>query len=453
MGKIAGDNIRLYDRFSAYVSENNLFRKSNRLLLAVSGGIDSMVMAHLILQTGIGAGIAHCNFMLRGIESDKDEEMVRLFAESNKLPFHFERFSTKYYASENKISVQMAARELRYKWFEEIRAKHGYDNIAIAHNLNDNIETMLINLTRGTGLTGLSGIKPSAGSIIRPLMFATREEIADFAAHNNVNYREDKSNADTKYTRNTIRHLVIPVLKEINPSLEKTLGETAERFSGIDYVMNEYLNRISESVSRAEGDSIYFRLSLLREHMSKKAVIFELFNQYGINNVMLNDLYAVISGRTGGRIETASHRIIRNRDELIVTKLERGQKLHYQVNDTVRFTDVPFIDSAEICNSDEKFIIASDQHTACIDADKLKFPLLIRGWKEGDYFYPLGMKHKKKLSDYFTDKKYSAIDKENAFLLESDGKIVWIIGERLDDRFRVTEDTGKVLVLKAQGKR
>jgi len=449
MRKKVPDDSRMYDRFSAYLAKNNLFLKSDRLLLAVSGGIDSMVMAHLILQRGTGPGIAHCNFLLRGIESDKDEEMVRLFAESNKLPFHSERFSTKYYASENKVSVQMAARELRYKWFEEIRAKHGYDKIAIAHNLNDNIETMLINLTRGTGLTGLSGIKPSSGSIIRPLMFATREEIADFAAENNVNYREDKSNADTKYTRNKIRHLVIPVLKEINPSLEKTLGDTAERFSGIDDVMNEYLNSISASVSSVKGDSIYFRLSLLREHMSKKAVIFELFNPFGINNAMLNDLYAVISGRTGGWIETASHRIIRNRDELIVTKLGRGQKHHYQVNDTAGFMDVPFIASAEICNSDEKFVIASDQHTACIDADKLKFPLLIRGWKEGDHFYPLGMKHKKKLSDYFTDRKYSFIDKEDAYLLESEGKIVWIIGERLDDRFRVTEDTRNVLVLKA----
>ncbi len=451
MKKRVQAEIRLQDRFNSYIAEHNLAQPGDRLLLAVSGGIDSMVMTQLFLQSGIQAGIAHCNFSLRGIESDKDEELVCLFASANNMQFHSVRFSTKAYASENRISVQMAARELRYKWFEEIRAEYGYRKIAIAHNLNDNIETMLINLTRGTGITGLAGIRPSAGSIIRPLMFATREEIELYARQNEVKYREDKSNADTKYTRNKIRHLVIPVLKEINPSLENTLRETAERFSGIDEVLNSYLSSISETVMSVRGDSTYFNLRLLKDYLAQKAVIFELFSPYGVTNAMLNDLIAVISGKTGGMILTGSHRIIRNRDELIVTKPEPGAKKHYQVNDTGGLLDVPFIVSAEIFQPDAEFVIPGDPSTACIDAEKLKFPLIIRNWRDGDYFHPFGMKQKKKLSDYFIDKKFSVPDKENILLLESDGKIVWIIGERLDERFRVTEETRKVLILKAQG--
>jgi tRNA(Ile)-lysidine synthase len=442
------EELRMQDRFSSYIAENNLVQAADRLLLAVSGGIDSMVMTQLFLQSGIYTGIAHCNFSLRGIESDKDEEMVRLFASENNIQFHSVRFSTKSYASANSISVQMAARELRYKWFEEIRADSGYQKIAIAHNLNDNIETMLINLIRGTGITGLAGIRPSTGSIIRPLMFATREEIELYASQNDVRYREDKSNADTKYTRNKIRHLVIPVLKEINPSLENTLRETAERFSGIDEVLNSYLRTITEVVVSVRGESTYFNLRLLKDYLAQKAVIFELFSPYGVTNAMLNDLIAVISGKTGGMILTGSHRIIRNRDELIVTKPEPGGKQHYTVNDIGGFLDLPFIVSAGIFLADAEFVIPGDPLTACIDAEQLKFPLIIRNWKDGDHFYPFGMKQKKKLSDYFIDKKFSVPDKENILLLESEGKIVWIIGERLDDRFRVTENTSNILAIK-----
>jgi tRNA(Ile)-lysidine synthase len=446
------EELRMQDRFSRYIAENKLVQAGDRLLLAVSGGIDSMVMTKLFLQAGLQTGIAHCNFSLRGTESDKDEELVRLFASENNMQFHSVRFSTKSYASAKRISVQMAARELRYKWFEEIRAEYGYQKIAIAHNLNDNIETMLINLIRGTGITGLAGIRPSAGSIIRPLMFATRDEIELYARQNDVRYREDKSNADTKYTRNKIRHLVIPVLKEINPSLENTLSETAERFSGIDEVLNSYLRTITEAVVSVRGESTYFNLRLLKDYLAQKAVIFELFSPYGVTNAMLNDLIAVISGKTGGIILTDSHRIIRNRDELIVTKPEPGGKQHYIVNDTGGFLNVPFILSAGVFQTDAEFVITNDPLTACIDAEKLKFPLIIRNWKDGDRFYPFGMKQKKKLSDYFIDRKFSAIDKENTLLLESDGKIVWIIGERLDDRFRVTEETRKVLILKTKDK-
>ena len=240
----------MVSEFKKFISENNLIKPGDKILLAVSGGIDSMVMTHLFQSLDYKIGIAHCNFSLRGRESDKDQEMVSLYASEHNIPFYSTRFETKAFAKKNKLSVQMAARDLRYKWFEEIRTKHGYDSIAVAHNLNDNIETLLINLTRGTGLTGMTGMRPVSNRIIRPLLFATRQEIMSFQIRHKIAFREDKSNADTKYTRNKIRHLIIPVLKEINPSIETTLNETAERFTGINEIVSNYISGLRE---------IYFR--------------------------------------------------------------------------------------------------------------------------------------------------------------------------------------------------
>ena len=295
----------------------------------------------------------------------------------------------------------MAARELRYKWFEEIRKEYGYDSIAVAHNLNDNIETLLINLVRGTGLAGMAGMKPVNNKLIRPLLFATRKKIAEFRDLNNIEFREDRSNADTKYTRNKIRHLIIPLLKEINPSIESTLNETAERFSGY-------------------------------------------------NETLLSDLVKVIKGKTGGQIITATHRIIKNRKELEVSDEEINHETSYIINNIQDFSIFPGISSVEDVRITKNFKINPDPHLACIDYQKISYPLKIRKWKPGDHFYPLGMKRMKKLSDYFIDNKYSKFDKENIFILESDGKIVWIIGDRIDDRFKITGSTAEGLLIKSK---
>jgi tRNA(Ile)-lysidine synthase len=247
----------MIDEFKKFISENNLINPGDKILLAVSGGIDSMVMSHLFYQLNYKIGIAHCNFSLRAHESDKDEEFVHRFANERNIPFYTVRFETKSFAKKNRLSVQMAARELRYTWFEEIRLNKGYDATAVAHNLNDNIETLLINLIRGTGLAGMAGMKPLSKRIIRPLLFASREEIINYQKNNNIIYREDKSNAETKYTRNKIRHLVIPVLKEINPSIETTLYETAERFSGFNEIVSEYISQLRGNNIRGERTSHY----------------------------------------------------------------------------------------------------------------------------------------------------------------------------------------------------
>ena len=232
----------MLDEFKRYIAVHNLAKAGDKILVAVSGGVDSMVMTHLFLELGYNIGLAHCNFSLRGRESDSDEKLVIKYATDHNIPFFSTRFDTKTYARKKGLSVQMAARELRYSWFEDIRMNNGFDSVAVAHNLNDNIETLIINLVRGTGLTGLTGMRPRNNNIIRPMLFATREEIMLYCKDHEIIYREDKSNAETKYTRNKIRHRVIPVLKEINPSIEMTLSETAERFAGINDLVSEYIS-------------------------------------------------------------------------------------------------------------------------------------------------------------------------------------------------------------------
>jgi tRNA(Ile)-lysidine synthase len=441
----------MFNEFKKFIAENNLIKEGDRILLAVSGGIDSMVMAHLFLKLGNETGIAHCNFTLRATESDKDEEMVRKYATEHNCPFYSARFETKAFAKKRGLSVQMAARELRYSWFEEIMKEHRYDSLAVAHNLNDNIETLIINLTRGTGITGLTGMRPASNRIIRPLLFAKRQNITDYSKKHRIIFREDKSNSDTKYTRNKIRHLVIPVLKEINPSLETTLNETVERFTGINEIVSEFISGLRDMVSEQKGEFITFNISLLKTHLHNKTILFELFKPFGISNVQLKDLMKVIEGKTGGQIFTGTHRIIKNRKEIIVSHEDAGNETFYCIKNIQAFQKVPAIVSVWYDKITEKFEIPSDPLIACIDSEKVSFPVIIRKWKAGDHFYPLGMKQKKKLSDYFIDNKYSRLDKENVLILESYGKIVWIIGDRIDNRFRITKSTKKALIIKAQG--
>jgi tRNA(Ile)-lysidine synthase len=442
----------MIDEFERFISVNSLARPGDRILLAVSGGIDSMVMAYLFHKLNFNLAIAHCNFSLRADESDKDEELVRQFAAEHNIPFHSKRFDTRAFAKKNRLSVQMAAREMRYKWFEEIREECGYDSIAIAHNLNDNIETLLINLVRGTGLAGMTGMKPVANRIIRPLLFATRNEILSFRNLNNIAFREDRSNADTKYIRNKIRHLVIPVLKEINPSIETTLSETAERFSGLNEIISDYISALRDNVSEEKDNLVIISINLLKSHLHNKAILFELFRPYGITSALITDLMKIIGGKTGGQIITETHRIIKDRNEIIITAgIERDER-SYTINRIEDLNTVPGISSAKNVRITENYEIPDDSYVACIDIQKVTFPMIIRRWKSGDYFYPLGMNQRKKLSDYFIDRKYSRFDKENIFILESDGRIVWIIGDRLDDRFKITSSTRKGLLIKSKRK-
>ena len=442
----------MLDKFLNYIEENHLFKKEDKVLLAVSGGIDSMVMTDLFIRSGIKSGIAHCNFCLRGQESDKDEELVKNMAALHKIPFYSIRFDTKKYSESNGISIQMAARELRYDWFEEIRRKNRYDVIAVAHNLNDNIETLLINLTRGTGIAGLTGIKNSGNHIVRPLLFAPRETIREYQVKHRVNFREDKSNTQTKYTRNKIRHLVVPVLKEINPSIEATLNETCERLGATNDIVNFFTDKLRNSLLKQKDSNLAINITKLKPLLRNNTLIYELFKPFGITGSLVTDLHKIAEGETGGQLFTGTHRFLKNRNEIIISVQTETKDEYYKVKSIAGLRKIPGILSASILIPAHGFIIPSDHDTACLDSEKLPFPVIVRKWLPGDFFYPLGMKKKKKLSDYFIDSKFSRFDKEKALVLESGGKIAWIVGERIDDRFKVTDTSRKILIIKVKQK-
>jgi tRNA(Ile)-lysidine synthase len=298
----------------------------------------------------------------------------------------------------------------------------------------------------------MAGMKPANNLIIRPLLFASRQNIITYCNQNKIDFREDKSNADIKYIRNKIRHQVIPVLKEINPAIETTLNDTAERFSGFNEIITEYISQLRERISEEKEQFITYNIGQLKAYLHNKALLYELFRPYGITNALITDLLKVVAGKTGGQIITGTHRIIKNRKEIIVSDEKIAGETSYTVNDMHEFCVFPGISSAKMVRITESFEILSDPHIACIDFEKVSFPMIIRKWKQGDLFYPLGMKQRKKLSNYFIDNKYSRFEKEDIFILESQGNIVWIIGIRIDDRFRITSSTKKGLILKSKRK-
>jgi len=440
----------MLEEFRTYIEENNLINRSDRILLTVSGGIDSMVMAHLFLKINAETGIAHCNFNLRGPESDEDEAFVKRFASTNNIPFFSESFDTAGFATEKSISIQMAARELRYRWFEDIRLKNNFSCISVAHNLNDNVETFLINLTRGTGIAGLTGMKPKHKNIIRPLLFASRTAIIEYSNQHQVDFREDKSNAEIKYKRNRIRHIIIPQFQDLNPSFETTIIETAGRLNEINEIISGYISGIRDKVSIIRDDTITFKINALQDLSPKLTLLYELFRPYGIGKGQLDDLVNLIHGKTGSQLITSGYRLLRNRKELLVSKIETDSENYFEISGVDDFTKFPGYIFAGIKKVNKDFRISTASNVACLDADKISFPMIIRKWKHGDNFYPLGMKQKKKLSDYFVDNKYSVLEKEHCRILESEGKIVWIINDRIDNRFMITKSTKNVLIIEVE---
>ncbi len=342
----------------------------------------------------------------------------------------------------------MAARDLRYSWFEKIRTENGYSKTAVAHNLNDNIETLILNLTRGTGLTGLSGIRPVSGHIIRPLLFATREEITRHSEEKKISFREDRSNAQTKYIRNKIRHKIIPMLKEINPSAETAINETALRIAELDEFTGRKINEIRDGIISPGNDYTSIDIRQLMKEAINRSVLFELFIPWGITGSNLPELEKVIKGRTGARLLTAGHVITKNRDQIIISPVRKEESLIYSAASADDLLALPFIESAGFINRRDIVTIPSANDIACLDAGKITFPLTIRNKEDGDYFYPLGMDRKKKLSDFLIDGRFSLPEKEKILVMESDNRIAWVMGCRIDNRFRITESTTRVLMIK-----
>jgi len=432
-------------QFQDFIEQHRLFANDNKILLAVSGGKDSVLMLHLFKAIGVNIGIAHCNFNLRGDEAQRDENFVKMLAANLDLPFHITHFDTKKYAAEHKVSTQMAARDLRYNWFEEIRNKEGYDYVALAQHQNDMVETVLINLTRGTGISGLHGILPKREKLIRPLLFLNREQINELVEKNNFDFVEDSSNQSTNYTRNKIRLKVIPHLQEINPNLEKTFAANIARFADVEEFLNLEVQKLHDKIINKKTDGIYIPLSEIARLKPQKLLLFELLKPFGFTENIVDEILNNLKAMSGTQFFSSGHQAIINRNDLvIVEKNVAGVKNQFLHPSTTGI----FLGNDEInlsFSNDIKF--ETNQNKAFVNADKLIFPLILRYWQNGDKFIPLGMRQLKKVSDFFIDEKVPLHLKHTTpILINGNGDIVWIAGMRQDNRYKLTTATKKVAI-------
>ena len=429
----------MQQKFQNYINTNLSFLKEKRLLLAVSGGIDSMVLVNLCHQLKLEIYIAHCNFQLRGEESDEDEHFVISQAEKLQTPIFIQRFETRAFAEQQKLSIQVVARKLRYDWFNTLLINNDFDYILTAHHLDDSLETFLINFTRGSGLDGLTGIPEQNGTIIRPLLTFSRNEIEAFAKENAVEWREDSSNASDNYLRNKLRHEVIPVLKELNPSLLDSFENTISNLQQSQSLVNDASQMVYKQVV-SEEDTIKIDISKLKAFQNYKAYLYQWLNEYGFSD--WNSVYDLIDAQSGKQVFSETHILLKDRNYLILfPKQNENESIHFLVAKGQK--EIKFPLKLEFCNVDD--ISVNTTNTIFVDEDILQFPLIIRKWQEGDFFYPFGMNGKKKLSKFFKDEKFSLIDKSKTWLLCSDNEIVWVIGSRQDERFKVTNTTTKIL--------
>lgn len=436
----------MYNRFLEFIRHESLFSSSHRLLVGVSGGPDSVVLMHLLARLRNDLAVAHCNFNLRGEDSGNDEKFVLKLAEQYGVPCFRSSFPTREYAAEKGISIEMAARELRYNWFEQTRAENGFDYIVVGHHLDDVLETFMLNLTRETGIRGLSGIKAKAGKIIRPLLFATRADIESYIEENELVFCIDRTNADTAYKRNAVRHRILPEFERLNPAFKKNLQQTIRYLWQTEQVYRSKIDEVRKKVLHTDGNWVKIEVSKLQHYKPLSTYVFELLRPYGFNSEVVEMLSKLEAGDSGQQFFSPTHRLVCNRNEWIITSLieaEPQQVFYISADDVALNTPVKLVLQTE--KYDENYIIEKKSSVAVLDFEQLRFPLVLRKWRQGEYFKPLGMDGFKKLSDFFIDEKYSIPEKENTWILYSDNKVVWLVGKRIDDRFKVTDETQKVL--------
>lgn len=433
--------------FTEHINTNFSFLKNKKLLVAISGGIDSVVLVYLLNQLNFDISLAHCNFQLRGRDSDKDEEFVKKLAKQLQLPIFTKSFETTQFAKKEKLSIQQSARKLRYDWFKVIIKKNKLDHILTAHHTDDSLETFLINMIRGTGLDGLTGIPERNENILRLLLPFTREQIEKYAKDNKIIWRDDCSNVETKYVRNKIRHDVIPVLKELNPSLLSSFNKTLQNLKGSRQIIKDSIENLKGIVMIPSERGIQkIDIEKLREFNNPQAYLYELLNDFGFTE--WNDIVDLLEAQSGKQIISNTHRLVKDRDFLLLTDIDstriKEKEKIYEVSEEDRIVEIEDF-KLEVSYVKTVSIEGKTQNVAFIDRDKLKFPLVVRKWKNGDYFYPSGMQGKKKLSKFFIDNKMSVLQKEKIWLLCSANEIIWVIGKRLDDRYKAIVTTQNIL--------
>ena len=413
--------------------------KTSKFLLACSGGIDSVVLAHLCANTNLDFELAHCNFNLRAEESSKDAEFVQDLANELNKKIHITNFDTIGYVGLNKVSVQIAARELRYEWFAKIQEENTIKYLVTAHHADDDLETFIINLSRGTGIDGLKGIPSNTSNIKRPLLKFSQEQIMIFSQTHKLEWREDQSNEDTKYLRNKIRHQIVPLLKELHPSFLDNFIKTQQYLEQTAAIAQNTIESVKENLFVPERGAIKISIEKLQSLQPLKGYIHGLFKSYGFTeweNVV--DLLTAMSGK---EIHSDSHRLLKDRAYLLLAPLQKVLQETFNILEDTSFIKEPISIKIEVVVA----LTKASLHTLYVDKEKLKYPLTIRKWKKGDYFYPFGMHGKKKLAKFFKDEKIDVLSKEKQWLLCSENQIVWVIGKRADNRFKVNSETKNIL--------
>lgn len=441
--------MNMLERLDNFIQEHQLCDKSERILLTVSGGKDSMLMADLFVRAGYKVIIAHCNFKLRAEESDLDEALVRSYAEAHMIPFFVKHFDTEGYALEQHISIQMAARALRYQWFDTLVVEQNCQKIAIAHHLNDNIETVFLNLSRGTGLQGLQGIAPKRAHFIRPLLFLTATEISAYVRQNKISYRDDSSNFSTKYARNKIRIDIIPQFKTIQPEFDHIFAQNIQNFRDSYQLLQQFIEPLRKAIFQPQAEYTVVQKSALRPHIDNLPLLYELFSGYNFQQNVLKDLIDAWDKDSGRIFESTTHTLLLDRTALFIRELTVAKPASVNISlDTAQLKWNGYCFKMQI-STDANW--SRQQQIAQIDFDKLIFPLTVRTWQEGDVFVPLGMRGKKKLSDFFINQKVNIFEKNNIPIIQNgNGDIVWIANWRMDNRYKITEKTKKVFTLVCQ---
>ena len=422
----------LVKKVKEFIEKEDLFSKQDKILVALSGGADSVALTRILITLGYHCEVAHCNFELRGEESDRDEDFVRNFCRSLNIKCHSIHFETRRYAAQQSISIEMAARELRYNWFSKICEESDCQVVAVAHHKDDSVETMLLNLIRGTGINGLLGIRPKNGNVVRPLLCASRQEVVAYLHRMNQTYVTDSTNLEDEYTRNKIRLNLLPLMEEINPSVKDGLVKTASYLNDISKV---YQQAIKESIDRIFiTPEKEISIEKLMNEPAPQALLFEVLSPLGFNSTQVEEVYGSLNGQPGKRFISSQWQVVKDRELLLIEKVKTAN-------------DKPQIIFEEVLLTKE-FVIPKDKNTACFDANKFKGVISIRKWEKGDYFIPFGMKGKKLVSDFMTDSKFSLLKKEQQWVLSCNDQIAWLIGERTDNRFRIDDSTQKVIIAK-----
>lgn len=428
------------NKVQQFITEKSLFVREDKLILGISGGADSVCLMHVFLELGYSFELAHCNFNLRGEESDADEYFVKDLAKKYQLKIHVKQFDTLVYAAENKISTQMAARDLRYAWFEKLRIKSSAKYLAIAHHANDDVETFFINLVRGSGLKGFLGIKEKNNAIVRPLLSVSRLEIEQYLKDRGLVFREDSSNASVKYLRNKIRHELIPLLSQMNPSIQQTVKDEMRILDGVAQIYASKVEEVRKDLTQEKNGIVQLEISALLALNPLHSYLYELLSAYGFYAV--EAISKALQGQSGKQFFSSTHQLVVDRENIFISLLNKENEVFEITEKTISLVYPLEINFKFMTDK----TIIYDNNIAQLDIEKLKFPLTLRKWKQGDKFMPLGMKKFKKLSDFFIDNKFSIIDKQEQWLLCSGVDIVWVLGCRIDERYKLESNTKKVYI-------